>query len=150
MNRFFFIKKNCCILYVSMFSSIIHPPPTYIHTYPPPVQSPPTQIHAGVIRGRKVAVKVRHPNVAEQIELDFRIMRFLAELANRLPGLRFLNLSESLKQFSHTLASQTHLDIEGIHLVLFNQNFKNWKNIRWVGTLMTTIERWRMTYIRHT
>jgi predicted unusual protein kinase regulating ubiquinone biosynthesis (AarF/ABC1/UbiB family) len=32
-------------------------------------------VHSAVLKGRRVAVKVRHPGVAEQIELDFRLMR---------------------------------------------------------------------------
>ena len=32
-------------------------------------------MHSAVLHGKRVAVKVRHPGVAEQIELDFRLMR---------------------------------------------------------------------------
>jgi predicted unusual protein kinase regulating ubiquinone biosynthesis (AarF/ABC1/UbiB family) len=32
-------------------------------------------VHAAVLGGKRVAVKVRHPGVAEQIEVDFRLMR---------------------------------------------------------------------------
>jgi predicted unusual protein kinase regulating ubiquinone biosynthesis (AarF/ABC1/UbiB family) len=32
-------------------------------------------VHSAVLDGKRVAVKVRHPGVAEQIELDFRLMR---------------------------------------------------------------------------
>lgn len=34
-----------------------------------------TQVHSAVMGGKRVAVKVRHPGVAEQIEMDFRLMR---------------------------------------------------------------------------
>lgn len=32
-------------------------------------------MHKAMLRGRKVAIKVRHPGVAEQIEVDFRLMK---------------------------------------------------------------------------
>lgn len=86
------------------------------------------QVHAAVMKGTRVAVKVRHPGVAEQIEKDFRIMRRVAEIADTIPALKFLNLGHSMEQFSHTLASQTKLDVEGRHLLLLNHNFKGWKS----------------------
>jgi predicted unusual protein kinase regulating ubiquinone biosynthesis (AarF/ABC1/UbiB family) len=126
------------------------------------------------LEGRKVAVKVRHPNVADQIDLDFRLMKRLAEViveiyiwcttvegnmsmgkfhdfscakevfshrsffgcslstkvTDAVPSLRFLNLKHSMDQFSHTLASQTRLDIEGVHLLIMNRNFRRWGNVR--------------------
>jgi hypothetical protein len=69
--------------------------------------------------------QVRHPNVAEQIKLDFRIMRAVGEFLDAIPGLGWLNLASSMEQFSHTIASQTRLDIEGTHLDLFNRNFRS-------------------------
>jgi len=86
------------------------------------------QVHAAVMKGRRVAVKVRHPGVAEQIEKDFRVMKKVAEIADRIPALKFLNLGHSMEQFSHTLASQTRLDVEGRHLLLLNHNFRGWKS----------------------
>lgn len=86
------------------------------------------QVHAAVMKGRRVAVKVRHPGVAEQIEKDFRIMKKVAEIADTIPALKFLNLGHSMEQFSHTLGSQTKLDVEGRHLLLLNHNFRRWKS----------------------
>lgn len=86
------------------------------------------QVHAAVMKGRRVAVKVRHPGVAEQIEKDFRVMKKVAEIADKIPALKFLNLGHSMEQFSHTLASQTRLDVEGRHLLLLNHNFRGWKS----------------------
>lgn len=87
------------------------------------------QVHSAVLRGRRVAVKVRHPGVAEQIEIDFRLMRMVADFFDKIPAFGFLHLRHSMDQFSHTLASQTRLDVEGAHLLLLNRNFKNWRNI---------------------
>lgn len=75
-----------------------------------------------------MAVKVRHPNVETQIGIDFIIMKYIANLVDLTPGLEWLKLSETMSQFSATIASQTDLGIEGKHLYLFNHHFKKWYN----------------------
>ncbi len=40
-------------------------------------------------------------------------------------GMGWVNLQASMQQFSHTIASQTRLDIEGNHLDIFNANFRH-------------------------
>jgi hypothetical protein len=42
-------------------------------------------VYKGYVKGRKVAVKVRHPGVDEQIALDFRIMRAVGHFIDSLP-----------------------------------------------------------------
>ena len=73
-----------------------------------------------------VAVKVRHPEVARLIDYDFRIMRSLASVLDSIPSLKWLNIGESIKQFSHTMAAQAHLDVEAHHLDILNDNFRSW------------------------
>ena len=63
-----------------------------------------------------VAVKVRHPNVEEIINLDFKIMAQLAHCLDVFPSLRSLRLGESMSQFSSSIAAQTSLFQEGKHL----------------------------------
>jgi aarF domain-containing kinase len=84
------------------------------------------QVYKARYKNREVAVKVRHPGVEVQIDMDFTIMKSLARLVESVPGLAWINLSESLLQFSHTISSQTNLAAEGIHLAIFNRNFKGW------------------------
>jgi len=72
-----------------------------------------------------VAVKVRHPNVAKRIFLDFQILRAVAGWADALPGLRGLHLRDTLGQFSHTMTAQTDLRNEAGHLLKFTHNMKN-------------------------
>lgn len=38
------------------------------------------QVYRAVLDGQQVAVKVRHPNVYEQIKLDFTIMKAIASM----------------------------------------------------------------------
>lgn len=85
------------------------------------------QVYRATVQGRRVAVKVRHPGVEEQIALDFRIMRAVGRFVDSLPAMGWLNLEASMQQFSHTIASQVRLDIEGSHLDVFNHNFRHQK-----------------------
>jgi aarF domain-containing kinase len=86
-------------------------------------------VYQAEFKGETIAVKVRHPHVELHIRLDFIIMKWVAWIIESVLGLRWLNLSESLVQFSHTIAAQTRLDIEGKHLEQFNSNFKSWPDI---------------------
>lgn len=96
------------------------------------------QVHRATYEGRAVAVKVRHPNVAEEMALDFTLMRGAADLAGRVPGLRFLNLRQSVDAFSSTMTGQTYLDIEGNHLALFNRNFERWGDVSFPEPLVAS------------
>lgn len=87
------------------------------------------QIHKALWKGKQVAVKVRHPGVEDQIKLDFEIMVKVARCIERIPGLEWLSLSDSMIQFSHTISSQTNLTTEGIQLMRFKKNFRAWKDV---------------------
>lgn len=80
-------------------------------------------------KGSLVAVKVRHPNVSRLIDMDFRLMSMAARIIDNLPGLSWLGIRESLEQFSHTMAAQTHLNVEAHHLEVLNHNFRNWATV---------------------
>ena len=87
------------------------------------------QVYRARLDNKNVAVKVRHPNVVEQIQLDFIILKAFAAFVEAIPGLAWLNLSGSLSQFSETIGAQTKLDIEGINLILLNHNFRKVRHI---------------------
>ena len=83
-------------------------------------------------------MKVRHPNVEEQIGIDFIIMKAVASVIEKAPGCGWLKLSETMSQFSATIASQTDLGVEGRHLYLFNHYFKAWKSVSFPKPLILT------------
>jgi aarF domain-containing kinase len=87
------------------------------------------QIHKAVLRGKLVAVKIRHPRVAELIDMDFRLMTRLARLMDWIPALSWLHISDSVAQFSHTMAAQAHLQVEAHHLEVLNFNFRGWPQV---------------------
>jgi aarF domain-containing kinase len=79
--------------------------------------------------GITVAIKVRHPLVAELIDWDFRLMLKLADVVDAIPPLRWINIRSSVEQFSHTMAAQSHLNVEAHHLEVLNYNFRRWAHI---------------------
>ncbi len=79
--------------------------------------------------GPVLAVKVRHPDVARLIDMDFRIMGVIADIVDHVPGLSWLKVKDSVNQFSHTMAAQAHLNVEGHHLEVLNHNFRYWKKV---------------------
>lgn len=68
------------------------------------------QVHRAVLQlggePRQVVVKVRHPNVARNIAIDFRLLKPVAAAASRVPSLKGLSLRESLAQFSANMTAQ--------------------------------------------
>ncbi|KAK9908907.1 hypothetical protein WJX75_004527 [Coccomyxa subellipsoidea] len=85
------------------------------------------QVHRAVLQlggePRQVVVKVRHPGVARNITIDFRLLKPVAASASRIPSLKGLSLKESLAQFSANMTAQTDLRVEAVHLRRFYNNF---------------------------
>ena len=73
--------------------------------------------------------KIRHPRVAQLIDMDFRIMTAFARICDYIPALSWLHIRESVEQFSHTMAAQAHLQVEGHHLEILNHNFRKWPTV---------------------
>lgn len=86
------------------------------------------QIHkAQLANGEIIAAKVRHPRVAQLIDMDFRLMALVASAVGWLPA--FKSVKDSVYQFSHTMAAQSHLNVEAHHLEVLNYNFRNWESV---------------------
>lgn len=65
-------------------------------------------------------------------------MKAIARIIDNTPGLEWLKLSETMSQFSATIASQTDLGVEGRHLYLFNHYFRNWKGVSFPKPIILT------------
>nr|CAD1819314.1 unnamed protein product [Ananas comosus var. bracteatus] len=90
------------------------------------------QVHRASLRHHKkeavdVAVKVRHPGVGESIKKDFLIINLVARVSSLIPGLSWLRLDESVRQFAVFMMSQVDLSREAAHLSRFIYNFRRWK-----------------------
>ena len=96
------------------------------------------QVHRASRRGVDVAVKVRHPRVAFQMRVDSRLMVLGAKCVEALPGLRGLRLSDTVHQFSASLAQQSRLDREADALRRFERNFRGWHDVNFPRPLLAT------------
>ncbi|KAL1325456.1 hypothetical protein HN51_035529 [Arachis hypogaea] len=76
-----------------------------------------------------VAVKVRHPGVADAIRRDFIIINLIAKISCLFPNLKWLRLDESVQQFAVYMMSQVDLSREAAHLSRFIYNFRRWKDV---------------------
>lgn len=89
------------------------------------------QVHKARLRnGGIVAAKVRHPQVARLIDMDFRLMGILGAMCDWIPFLKWLHVKDSVSQFSHTMAAQAHLNVEAHHLEVLNHNFQSWDSVQ--------------------
>lgn len=91
------------------------------------------QIHRATLKhqhpGKHVAVKVRHPNVGESIKRDFLLINLVAKASDMVPGLSWLRLDESVRQFAVFMMSQVDLSREAAHLSRFIYNFRRWRHV---------------------
>ncbi|XP_062186983.1 uncharacterized protein LOC133890567 [Phragmites australis] len=91
------------------------------------------QIHRATLRnqhpGKHVAVKVRHPGVGESIKRDFLLINLVAKVSSVVPGLSWLRLDESVRQFAVFMMSQVDLSREAAHLSRFIYNFRRWRHV---------------------
>jgi aarF domain-containing kinase len=91
------------------------------------------QIHRATLgnncTGKHVAVKVRHPGVGESIRRDFLLINLVAKASNVIPGLSWLRLDESVRQFAVFMMSQVDLSREAAHLSRFIYNFRRWRHV---------------------
>ena len=85
----------------------------------------------GVAPNTEVAVKVRHPGVAETLDVDFALLLATAGVLSHVPQLSWMHLDESVGQFGDVLFAQAKLGDEATKLVEFRQNFRRWTdNVR--------------------
>ncbi|KAJ4760896.1 Protein kinase superfamily protein [Rhynchospora pubera] len=89
------------------------------------------QVHRACLKGKSVdvAVKVRHPGVGESIRRDFVLINSVARISSLIPGLSWLRLDESVRQFAVFMMSQVDLSREATHLSRFLYNFRKWRNV---------------------
>jgi ABC1 atypical kinase-like domain len=110
------------------------------------------QVHKAVLCGQPVAVKIRHPNVRQLMEMDFRLMTLAARIVDQLPALQWLHIRESVEQFSHAISAQAHLQVEAHHLEVLNYNFRRWPRVSFpkpffasASTIIETFEPGKIT-----
>ena len=83
------------------------------------------QVHeAKLPTGERVAVKVQKPNVAEIVETDLNIMKFIANESDRFnTSLKHLNLPAVLHEFDKSIHKEMDFDNELMNIKHLNDNF---------------------------
>lgn len=84
---------------------------------------------ARLVTGESVAVKVRHPEIAETIALDLSILHVIANVSDRIPIFRPLSLPVAVSEFSRIMLNQVDLRCEVINLIKFRKNFASWRHL---------------------
>ena len=88
------------------------------------------QVHEGYYKGRKVAIKVMHPGILENIELDLGVIKACVAIVNfMLPQSEWLNLMRCFEEFKSLMRVQLDLRVEAENLSKFRNNFKDEEGI---------------------
>ena len=87
--------------------------------------------------GRKVALKVLHPNIGEEFERDISFLRSLIRGISWLfPQLNWLSVKESLEEFGKLMSVQVDLRNEAINLQRFEQNFQGDESVNFPSPII--------------
>ncbi|XP_035198650.1 uncharacterized aarF domain-containing protein kinase 2, partial [Oxyura jamaicensis] len=70
-----------------------------------------------------VAIKVLHPGLAHQVQMDLFIMKMGSHILGLLPGFKWLSLTEIVEEFEKLMMQQIDLRYEARNLERFRQNF---------------------------
>jgi len=95
------------------------------------------QVYKGKVGSKNVAVKVVHPGLADQLELDLSLMKIGAKtLTFLLPDVHWLNLEEAVKEFQLLMMGQVNMMQEAANLLKFRNNFQNSQRVHFPEPVM--------------
>lgn len=89
------------------------------------------QVHeAKLITGERVAVKIQKEGITDKIDLDLRIMKYVANRADKWnPNLRKLNLPGIMDEFDRSIHKEIDYNNEFMNMQRIELNFDNNPNI---------------------
>ncbi|KAF8820656.1 ABC1 family protein [Cardiosporidium cionae] len=70
-----------------------------------------------------VAIKVRHPNVPEYVEIEFLFLKFVGKILSKLPCFQWVAVEDSVNEFCEVMKSQLDLRAEADKMIKFKRNF---------------------------
>ncbi|XP_010073031.1 PREDICTED: uncharacterized aarF domain-containing protein kinase 2, partial [Pterocles gutturalis] len=70
-----------------------------------------------------VAIKVLHPGLVHQVQMDLFLMKMGSRIIGLLPGFKWLSLTEIVEEFEKLMIQQIDLRYEARNLERFRQNF---------------------------
>ncbi len=83
------------------------------------------QVHRGWLEdGRPVAIKIRRPGIRRTVDRDFRLLRRMAAVAGRLPGLGALPLAELVRELEGPIRHQLDFERERKSLSRLRASFE--------------------------
>ncbi|XP_037621989.1 uncharacterized aarF domain-containing protein kinase 2 [Sebastes umbrosus] len=88
-----------------------------------------------------VAIKVVHPGVRRQVEIDLMLMKTGSWLVQCLPGLKWLSLWEIVDEFEKLMTKQIDLRFEAKNIERFQENFRNVDYVKFPTPLRPFVTR---------
>ncbi|XP_075894210.1 putative aarF domain-containing protein kinase 2 isoform X2 [Nelusetta ayraudi] len=88
-----------------------------------------------------VAIKVIHPGVRRQVEIDLLLMKAGSWLLQCLPGMKWLSLCEVVEEFEKLMTKQIDLRFEAKNMELFRENFRNVDYVKFPTPLRPFVTR---------
>ncbi|XP_072242350.1 uncharacterized aarF domain-containing protein kinase 2 [Leuresthes tenuis] len=88
-----------------------------------------------------VAIKVVHPGVRRQVEIDLLLMKAGSWLLHCLPGLKWLSMHEVVVEFEKLMTKQIDLRFEARNIELFRENFRDVDNVKFPTPLRPFVTR---------
>ena len=86
--------------------------------------------HARLKNGQKVVVKVQHPGIASEIELDLSLFEKAIPIANWVPESKVIDLKNILKEIRESLQNELDFKKELVLAEEFYRLNNGWKEIR--------------------
>ncbi|XP_062276607.1 uncharacterized aarF domain-containing protein kinase 2 [Scomber scombrus] len=88
-----------------------------------------------------VAIKVVHPGVRRQVEIDLLLMKTGSWLLHCLPGLKWLSLCEIVEEFEKLMTKQIDLRFEAKNIERFRDNFRDVEYVKFPTPLRPFVTR---------
>ncbi|KXS43318.1 MAG: putative unusual protein kinase [Methanohalophilus sp. T328-1] len=88
------------------------------------------QVYQGTINGKKVAVKIRRPNLIDTINLDLEIINDLKPIFVKLMGVGDnFDFDRFLREFKEMLHNELDYKIEAMNILRFYENFEGVEDV---------------------
>nr|XP_057930949.1 uncharacterized aarF domain-containing protein kinase 2 [Doryrhamphus excisus] len=88
-----------------------------------------------------VAIKVVHPGIKRQVEIDLLLMKAGSWLLHCLPGLKWLSLCEIVAEFEKLMTKQIDLRFEARNIEHFRENFRQVDYVKFPTPLRPFVTR---------
>lgn len=88
-----------------------------------------------------VAIKVLHPGIRRQVQIDLILMKAGSLFLNCLPGIKWLSLPEIVDEFEKLMTKQIDLRFEAQNMEKFQKNFKDLEYVKFPTPLRPFVTR---------